>query len=156
MREDRTESSSGSPRFRDASIAYAAFRIAFGINMAMHGVNRFLMGVAQFAAKMGQEFSATVLPSWMVLAFGHVLPFIEFAIGILLLIGLWTRWTLLLGMAVMAVLMFGSALKGDWNILGTQLLYALVYYLLLARRADDALGVDSARRHRVQNPYRAP
>jgi thiosulfate dehydrogenase [quinone] large subunit len=148
MREDWTASSNGSARFRNASIAYAALRIAFGINMAMHGVNRFLMGVGQFAAKMGQEFSATVLPPWMVLAFGHVLPFIEFAIGILLLIGLWTRWTLLLGMAVMAMLMFGTALKGDWNILGTQLLYALVYYLLLARHADDALGVDTTRRHR--------
>jgi thiosulfate dehydrogenase [quinone] large subunit len=146
MREDLTAPSSGSARFRNASIAYAALRIAFGVNMAMHGVNRFLIGVGQFAAKMAQEFSATVLPRWMVLAFGHFLPFIEFAIGILLIIGLWTRWTLLSGMALIAVLMFGTALKGDWNILGTQLLYALIYYLLLARRADDAFGVDTARR----------
>ncbi len=86
-------------------MAYAALRIAFGINMAMHGVNRFLAGVGQFAAKMAQDFSATVLPRWMVLAFGEVLPFVELAIGILLLIGLWTRWTLLSGMAVIAALM---------------------------------------------------
>jgi len=130
-------------------MAYAALRIAFGINLAMHGVNRFLAGVGQFAVKMAQDFSATVLPRWMVLAFGEVLPFVELAIGILLLIGLWTRWTLLSGMAVVAALMFGTALKGDWNVLGTQLLYALVYYLLLARRADDAFGVDSARGHRT-------
>jgi thiosulfate dehydrogenase [quinone] large subunit len=147
MRADRTASSGGSARLRDASIAYAALRIAFGVNMAMHGVNRVLAGVGQFAAAMAQEFSATVLPRWMVLAFGQVLPFVELAIGILLLIGLWTRGTLLSGMAVIAALMFGTALKGDWNILGTQLLYALVYYLLLARRADDAFGVDTARRH---------
>jgi len=148
MREDWTASSGGSARFRDASMAYAALRIAFGINMAMHGVNRLLAGVGQFAAKMAQDFSSTVLPRWMVLTFGQLLPFVELAIGVLLLIGFWTRWTLLSGMAVIAALMFGTALKGDWNVLGTQLLYALVYYLLLARCADDAFGVDAARRHR--------
>ena len=30
-------------------MAYSALRIAFGINMAMHGVNRLLAGVGQFA-----------------------------------------------------------------------------------------------------------
>ncbi len=134
-------------RSRDASIAYAALRIAFGINMAMHGVNRFLMGVGQFAEKIAQDFSATVLPKPVLLAFGCALPFVEFAIGILLVLGLWIRWTLLVGMAVMAALMFGTALKGDWNVLGTQLLYVLVYYLLLARRADDIFGIDAARLH---------
>lgn len=52
-------------------------------------------------------------------------------------------------MAVIAALMFGTALKGDWSVLGTQLLYALGYYLLLARRADDAFGIDRARRQRT-------
>jgi thiosulfate dehydrogenase [quinone] large subunit len=80
-----------------------------------------------------------------VLAFGYALPFIEFAIGVLLLLGLWMRWTLLLGMAVIAALMFGSALKGDWNVLGIQLVYAVVYYLLIARQGDDVLGIDASR-----------
>ncbi len=140
-----TRPSSGPRRLPDASLAYVALRIAFGINMTMHGVNRFLAGVGKFAGKMAQDFSTTILPHGLVLAFGYVLPFIEFAIGILLLLGLWMRWTLLLGMAVIAVLMFGSALKGDWNVLGIQLVYAVVYYLLIARQADDAVGVDASR-----------
>lgn len=70
MRRDLGGSGGGPVRFRDASLAYAALRIAFGVNMAMLDVNRLIAGVGQFAAKMAQDFSATVLPRWMVLAFG--------------------------------------------------------------------------------------
>jgi hypothetical protein len=41
--------------------------------------------------------------------------------------------------------MFGTALKGDWNVLGTQLVYSLAYYVLLSRRVDDGYGIDAWR-----------
>src|SRR5260370_32582288 len=106
-----TRPSSGPRRLPDASLAYAALRIAFGINMTMHGVNRFLAGVGKFAGKMAQDFSPTILPNGLVLAFGYALPFIEFAIGVLLLLGLGMRWPLLPGRAVIGARMCGSAPK---------------------------------------------
>jgi len=129
----------------DHRAAYALLRLAFGINMATHGVNRLLSGVDRFAAKMADDFSTTVLPRFAVLSFGWVLPFVELAIGLLILAGLWMRPALSVGALVMACLMFGTALRGDWNVLGIQLIYALAYYVLLARREDDAFGIDAWR-----------
>jgi hypothetical protein len=35
------------------------------------------------------------------------------------------------------VLVFGTALRSDWETLSIQMLYAIIYYLLLAARAYD-------------------
>jgi thiosulfate dehydrogenase (quinone) large subunit len=130
----------------DAQLAYALLRLGFGINLAMHGLNRLLGGLGRFAAKTAEDFASTGLPRALVQPFGSVLPFLELAVGLLLIVGASTRLALVLGSLLMSTLMFGTALRGDWNVLGLQLLYALVYYVLLARRADDAYGIDSLRR----------
>ncbi len=49
------------------------------------------------------------------------------------------------GALLLAVLTFGTALRGDYNALGAQLLYALVFFVLLLFRArHDRFGVDRA------------
>jgi hypothetical protein len=62
--------------------------------------------------------------------------------------GAFTRFALVVGALVMASLMFGTALRGDWNVLGLQLMYSLAYYVLLVRRSDGVYGVDAWRRSR--------
>ena len=130
----------------DAKLAYATLRLAFGVNMAAHGLNRIIGGVGVFATKMADDFAPTILPRVLVSAFGTTLPFLELAVGVLLVLGAFTRIALVAGALLMAALMFGTALKGDWNVLGLQVVYSLAYYLLLVRRGDDALGVDAMRR----------
>ncbi len=134
----------------DAQLAYALLRFGFGINMAVHGVNRLLGGLARFAAKTSADFADTLLPRFAVWPFAFVTPLLEFVVGVLLIAGAYTRTALLLGSLLMAALMFGTALRGEWNVLGTQLVYLLVYYLLLARRGDDVWGIDAARRRAVE------
>src|SRR5260370_27811965 len=97
-----TRPSSGPRRLPDASLAYVALRIAFGINMTMPGDNRFLAGVGDFAGKMAQDFSTTILLHCLVLGFAYVLPSLELPIRILLLLGLCLRGTLALQVAVIA------------------------------------------------------
>ena len=41
--------------------------------------------------------------------------------------------------------MFGTALRGHWETLDIQMLYAAMYYLLLARRTDDRFSIDDLR-----------
>jgi len=133
----------------DAQLAYALFRLTFGVSMAMHGVRRILSGVRQFADKTTMDFAHTMLPSTLVWLFGVALPFVELTVGILLLLGLFTRVALVFGALLMAVLAFGTALRADWGVLGTQLVYSLVYYVLLVRLRENAFSLD-ARGHRGQ------
>ncbi|HEX4477905.1 MAG TPA: DoxX family membrane protein [Polyangiaceae bacterium] len=132
------------PASNDATLAYALLRFAFGINLALHGLNRILGGAGLFASKMTEDFAHT-LPRALVYPFGVVLPFLELSIGVLLVLGAFTRPALVAGSLLMAALMFGTALKGDWNVLGTQLVYSLAYYVLLSRRVDDGYGIDAWR-----------
>ena len=135
-------------RHTDAQLAYALFRFSFGMNMAMHGASRILTGVGQFATKTVSEFAHTVLPSAVVWPFAAALPFVELAVGLLLVLGLFTRIALVLGSLLMAALAFGTALRSDWGVLGTQLVYSLAYYVLLTRLSDNSIDLDAQRRSR--------
>lgn len=116
--------------------------------MLVHGVVRLMSGVGRFAEGMVHQFATTPLPAGFVLAFGMVLPFIEAAIGILLLAGFGLRWTLIAGALLMTVLIFGSTLRGDFQVVGLQLTYAVVYFLLLFTREYDRYSVDGFRTSR--------
>jgi thiosulfate dehydrogenase [quinone] large subunit len=69
--------------------------------------------------------------------------FLEAIVGLLLLLGLWTRWALLLGALSMACLVFGTALRSDWNTLAIQMLYAAIYAALIAAREYNSYSLDA-------------
>lgn len=132
-------------RATDAQLAYALLRFSFGINLTMHGVSRILSGVAEFASKTAAEFTHTVLPSAVVWPFSAALPIVELIVGALLMFGAYTRIALVGGSLLMAALAFGTALRADWSVLGTQLVYCIAYYVLLLRRGDNWLSIDALR-----------
>lgn len=134
----------------DERLAYALLRIVAGTNLLMHGVSRWLAGPAVFAAKLMEQFAKTPLPEWSVRSFGLMLPTIEALLGLLMLIGLRTRAALVGASLLMMVLTFGSALMQDWNITGMQLMYALVFSVLLFLRRYNAWALD--RRSERANP----
>ncbi len=127
----------------DLALAYFLLRATLGVNILMHGAARILSGPAAFAAGLSHTFHNSPLPEPLVLAFGLSLPWIEALIGLLVLLGLVTRWALVAGSVLMLVLMFGSSLHQDWNVVAIQLAYAVVYAALLAFRGVDAYSVDS-------------
>jgi thiosulfate dehydrogenase [quinone] large subunit len=115
----------------------------------MHGVSRILSGVAEFASKTTAEFVHTVLPGAVVWPFSAALPIVELILGALLMFGAYTRIALVGGSLLMAALAFGTALRADWGVLGTQLVYSLAYYILLLRRGDNWFSVDTLRNSTV-------
>lgn len=127
------------------SWAYVLLRVMLGVNMLFHGVSRVLAGPSGFAATLVREFQATPLPSVLVHVFGLALPWLEAAIGLLILIGLFRRPALLAGGALMVVLTLGTTLRQDWPSAGTQLIYAIVYAALLAFLHYDRFAVDLVR-----------
>ncbi len=55
-------------------------------------------------------------------------------VGLLLLIGFRTRDALVAGGLLIASLVFGTALRGDFPVLSEQLVYALLFFVLLLFR----------------------
>jgi hypothetical protein len=51
----------------------------------------------------------------------------------------------------MTALVFGTALRGDGPGVGIQMLYALIYYLLLTSRANDRFSIDRLRGNSRRN-----
>ena len=124
-------------RSSDAVIAYAILRLSFGVNIMLHGVSRLLAGSSGFLAYLNHYFEhAPLIPKSSLPLFGAVLPPVETALGLLLLLGLFTRFALIAGGLVMTALVFGTNLAQDWNVAGLQLIYCFLYYNLLAHRRE--------------------
>ena len=136
----------GSDRYRssDPVIAYAILRLSFGANIMLHGVSRLLAGPSGFLAYLNHYFEHTPLISKSLLpVFGAALPPVETLLGFLLLLGLFTRASLIAGGLVMTAMVFGTNLAQDWNVAGLQLIYCFLYYYLLAHRREwNLLSLD--------------
>lgn len=75
--------------------------------------------------------------------FALSIVFVEAVLGLLLFVGLWTRWSLLLGGVLISSLVFGTALRSDWNTLAIQMLCALIFAALMAAREYNSYSVDA-------------
>lgn len=116
----------------DVSRGYSLLRVSLGLNICFHGVVRWIGGLDSFAHSLLPMFAKTPLPAWSVHAFGLVLPVLEAVIGAAIATGFRTRSVLLAGALLMLVLTFGSALRQDWSTVGIQLIYSVVYCILIA------------------------
>jgi thiosulfate dehydrogenase [quinone] large subunit len=127
----------------DIAIAYLLLRVTIGINLCVHGVSRILGGPSAFAQSLIPLFQKTLLPAGAVFGFGLALPWVEAILGLLVLIGVRTRFALIASAVLLAMLTFGSTLRQDWESAGLQLIYASVYAALLAFRSKNTYSLDS-------------
>jgi thiosulfate dehydrogenase [quinone] large subunit len=115
------------------STTYLLARLPIGMSFLGHGLQR-LPILAKFSSSMVNNFGKSFIPGALVLPFSMGLPFVELLLGILLLLGLFTRFATVLGVIVMLVLIFGSTSIGQWDGVVTQLMYSaylvLLYYFL--------------------------
>ncbi|HEY1470456.1 MAG TPA: DoxX family membrane protein [Candidatus Acidoferrum sp.] len=126
----------------DRKMAYLTLRFTLGLSILMHGLVR-LPHLRPFADTTARLFTETPLPAIIVRPFALGLVFVETIVGLFLLLGLWTMWVLLLGALSMAALVFGTALRSDWNTLAIQMLYASIYAALIAAREYNSFSVDA-------------
>ena len=133
-------------RSSDAVIAYTILRVSFGANIMLHGVSRIVMGHAAFLAYLTHYFEkASYIPVSMLSVFATVQPWVELILGLLLMIGLATRFSLIAGGLVVMCLVFGTNLAQDWLVSGLQLIYAFLYYYLLVHLDQNRYSIDGAR-----------
>lgn len=130
----------------DLHLAYSVFRFTLGINLFFHGAMRLITGLDAWVTMQAAAFvNDPLLPMWSVKAFLYVLPFIEVALGALTALGLYTRWALLAGSALMFVLVFGNLTRQDWGTVGNNMHYVLYYALMIAALRYNCFALDTRR-----------
>jgi thiosulfate dehydrogenase [quinone] large subunit len=128
----------------DVVIAYTILRLSFGANILLHGVSRLLNGRAAFLAYLTHYFEHShLIPASSLPAFGAVLPWVETTLGLLLMLGLFSRFSLIAGALVMTALVIGTNLAQDWLVSGLQLIYCFLYYYWRVHRGENRMARDS-------------
>jgi thiosulfate dehydrogenase (quinone) large subunit len=138
-----TASSGKGSNESNAVIAYTILRLSFGANILLHGLSRILNGRAAFLAYLNHYFEhAHLVPAGMLPVFGAILPWLETTLGLLLVLGLLTRFAVIAGALAMLVLVVGTNLAQDWVVSGLQLIYCFIYYYLLAHLEKNRFSLD--------------
>lgn len=122
--------------------AFLIARLAIGMSFFGHGAIR-LPKLAQFSEGMAKEFINSPLPQALVLPFGYVLPFLELIVGVMLLVGLFTRFAAFAAGLILVSLIFGSGMIENWNAVSVQLIHvAFIVYLLSFADEPNEFSVD--------------
>lgn len=120
---------------------YLLARLPIGMSMFGHGLDR-MPKLQAFSGHMVEQFSKSMIPGSLVSLFSYVLPFLEFLTGILLLLGLFTRFACVLGVMIMLVLIFGSSLIEQWENVFTQVIYGAYFALLYSFAVYNRYSID--------------
>jgi thiosulfate dehydrogenase [quinone] large subunit len=130
-------------RINNKSLAYALLRITFGVNFAGHGLIRIYNGVAVFAQSTAEHLAKSPLPEILIFGFSYAIPFLEAILGLTLILGVFTRVSLVCGSIFMIALTIGVTANQQWDIAGQQLLYSVIFFLLLYLIEHNTLAVDT-------------
>ncbi|MBS7564844.1 DoxX family protein [Mucilaginibacter sp. Bleaf8] len=123
------------------TLPYLLLRLAVGVSLFGHGLVR-LPKLAAFSHWMVASFEKSILPQALVTPFSYVLPVAEFTIGLLLIIGLFTRAALIAGSLVMMALTFGCCMIENWEAIPSQLLHAAILVVLLQFVESNTRSID--------------
>ncbi len=112
---------------QEYSVAGLLVRLPLGLLFFFAGLNKFLGGYGNFVrwivSDMGEK---TWLPDAMLYPYGYALPFLELALGALLILGLFTRPALMATGFLLLSLMFGKILAQDHATVATIANYCLI------------------------------
>jgi len=130
------------------ALGYFILRLSLGVDMFMHLVVR-EWGVSQdFVPVTEKLFVGNLLPMSWVHYFLTYLPYFEGLLGVLLILGLWSRWSLFAEGLLVTILLFGTAIRSDWTVVSHQMIYLLFVFFLLAVEDWDYFSVDAWRARR--------
>lgn len=106
------------------------FRLPLAVSLLGHGLVR-LPKLHAFSEWMVSSMEKSVLPVVLITPFSYILPVVEAAIGILLLVGFQVKYTLYAGLTLMGILVLGSSSIENWGAIEAQLIHAIYFGVLL-------------------------
>ena len=147
--QDRTNLSL---KTRDIVAAYTLLRIVVGINYFNHGATR-IFNIPGFIDSMVDTMQGSWIPEFLVRINAALVPPVELIVGALLIIGLFTRGALIACFILMAVLMYGITIIQNWDGAGSQLIYNIVLFILLAGLSFNRISVDGWLKNKRDRSY---
>ena len=129
----------------DKVLAYTLFRLFMGLNVFMHGSVRLGPNYGKFIDWTQNLFAESWLPGWLVTLEAGLIPAVELTVGFLLLLGYQTRFAVVLGIGLMASLVFGMTILQDWELVNRHIIYSLAFYVLLHNREYNEFSLDAKR-----------
>ncbi|WBS74074.1 DoxX family membrane protein [Elizabethkingia meningoseptica] len=123
------------------TFVFLILRFAIAISMLGHGLVR-LPKLGAFSQWMVGSFEKSMLPQALVIPFSYALPIAEFAVGLLLLTGLFTKPAAFAGVAVMLVLLFGTTMVENWKAIPSQLIHIVFFAILLQFLDNNSYALD--------------
>jgi len=141
-------------RTNNRSLAFALLRIAFGINFAGHGLIRIHNGVGAFAHTTAEHLAKSPLPQSFIFGFSYAIPFLEAILGLTLILGVFTRISLICGAVFMMLLTIGVTANQQWDLASQQLLYSVAFFLLLFLIEYNQFSLDTALRRTIETETR--
>ena len=128
-------------RRRDIILAYTFLRIVLGVNFFNHGFTR-MGNIPGFAQSMVDMFQGTFVPEVLVRVPAMLVPIVELIGGALVTLGLATQAALVTLFGLIIVLMYGVTLIQNWDAAGSQLIYCLVLFILIAANSFNTFSLD--------------
>ena len=91
------------------------------------------------------------LPHVFILTFSYIIPFLEAILGLTLILGVFTSIALVCGAVFMMGLTIGITANQQWDVASQQLIYGIVFFLLLYLIDHNTLSIDNyLRRSSIQ------
>jgi thiosulfate dehydrogenase [quinone] large subunit len=112
---------------KDFKTTFFFLRLPVAVSLAGHGLVR-LPKLQTFSEWMVTTMEKSAIPTALIVPFSYVLPIAEAIIGIVLLIGFKTKYTLYAGLVLMSILILGSCSIENWSAIEAQLLHSLYLF----------------------------
>lgn len=109
---------------KDFKTTYFFLRLPIALSIFGHGLVR-LPKLQTFTEGMVKSMEKSAIPESLLTPFGYFIPIAEFLIGLVLLIGYQTKYTIYSGLALMGLLVFGSASVENWTGIEAQLVHSI-------------------------------
>jgi len=129
----------------DLALAHLFLRLLLGVNFFNHGFTR-LGNIPGFVEETVKTLQGSYFPEPLVRINAFAVPIVELVVGILITLGLATRLALVVTFGLMVMLMMGVTSVQNWQAAGSQLVYGIVLFILLATCQYNIFSLDFWRR----------
>ena len=109
---------------KDFKTTYFFLRLPIALSIFGHGLVR-LPKLTTFSNWMVTTMEKSAIPDFLIVPFGYLIPIAEFLIGLVLLIGYQTKYAIYAGLALMGLLVLGSASVENWSAIEAQLVHSI-------------------------------
>jgi len=137
--------------FDGRSAALALMRWGLGLLFLVSGIGKLLHLTGFVQAYLLPAFAGTFLPAALVAAYGYALPFVETALGVLLLLGLWRNTALLISGLTFISLAFGQMLIQKHDMVFNIMVYLFITGIVLFLGEYDRWAVKGCGRACAEN-----